>query len=56
MNANNPRRVFSTTMTLLAVLFLAGCDTQAVSDAARTSLSSFVVSVFTSAVNSTLAP
>lgn len=54
---NRPPRTWSSVLIiLLAGAAGTGCDSTAVGDAARTSLSSFVISVFSAAVNETLNP
>ena len=52
---NHSRRTWSSVL-MLFLLGAAGtgCDSTAVTDAARTSLSSFVISIFTAAVNETI--
>ena len=54
---NHPRRTWSSVLIMLLMsATTTGCDSTAVTDAARTSLSSFVISVLTAAVNETINP
>ena len=51
-----PKNTLIAAIFALVIILATGCETRFVTDAARTSLASFVTDVFSTAVNATLSP